>query len=48
MEDLSKQILGFDTPVCSIKKGDQNIPERLPCEALLMFDHHFKSLAIEV
>lgn len=48
MEKLSKQILFFDEPVSSIKKGDQNIPERLHCEALLMFDQHFESLAIEV
>lgn len=29
------------------EKGDQNI-EQLHCEALLMFDQHFESLAIEV
>lgn len=29
------------------EKGDQNI-KQLHCEALLMFDQHFESLAIEV
>lgn len=33
--------------MCVSWKGDQNI-EQLHCEALLMFDQHFESLAIEM